>query len=71
MKYSHDDDVLIPLAEINAVGKSLRDGFACASMQNGELLRVVGNALEQVIYFGEEFKSKPCTFSFVPIASFV
>jgi hypothetical protein len=68
MKYSHDDDALIPFAEIDAVRKSPRNGFACVSMHNGKLLRVVGNVLKQVVYFGEELNSKPSAFSFVPIA---
>lgn len=71
MKYSHDDDAVIPFAEINAVRESPCDGFSRASIQNGELLRVVGNVLEQAIYFGEELKSESCAFSFVPIACFV
>ena len=44
MKYSYDHDVLTPLAEINAVRKPAYHGFACAAIQNGNLLGVAGNA---------------------------
>lgn len=45
MEYGYDHDVLILLTEINAVRKSTRDRFACAAIQNRELLRVAGNAM--------------------------
>jgi hypothetical protein len=71
MKDGHHYDVLISLAEINAVRKSACDSFACAAIQNGELLRVAGNSVQQAFYFREEFKSKTDAFLFVPITRFV
>ena len=71
MEYGQHYDVLIPLTEIDAVGKSLRDGFVHVAVQNGKLFGGAGNALDQAIDFGEELQSKSGALLLIPITSFV
>lgn len=71
MKYGYHYDELTPLAKINAVRKSACNCFACATIQNGKLLGVAGNVMQQAFYFREEFKPKSGTFLFIPITCFV
>ena len=71
MEYGQHYDVLIPLTEVNTVGKSLRDGFMRVAVQNGKLIGVAGNALDQAFDFGEELQSKSGALLLIPITSFV
>lgn len=53
MEYRQNNNALIALTKINTVGKAFDDALAHIAIQNGKLLRMGGDALQQGIDFGE------------------
>jgi hypothetical protein len=71
MKYRQHNDALVAYTKVNAVWKTLGNGFAYVAMNDGKLLGCGRNAGQQQADFGEKLKTQTSAFFLVPVASIV